>query len=165
MLSDGRSSRLHKNWLEKTCISSTELYLQVNTLKIGKVCSFELSLVSLYVAILPLHAAGLNLLHFCGYKSGLRLIFVPSKVSSGVREVIFLQFCCSLKEDVNGCLQLEQFGPCPKLKLAVFLTNVLTGQLWLREIYVAHAFAPPEGLRFLRGEWEQLSCEIIPFEW
>lgn len=86
-------------------------------------CGFELSLFSLYVAIL--HTVGLNLLHFCGYKSGLRLIFVTSKVSSSIREAIVLQFHCTLKEDVNGSLQLEQFGPCPKLNLGVFLTNVL----------------------------------------
>lgn len=115
--------------MEKTCISSTELYLQVNNFEIGKVCSFELSLVSLYVAILPLHAAGLNLLHFCGYKSGLRLIFVTSRVSSGIRVAIVLQILCSLKEDLNGSLQLEKFGPWPKLKLRVVLTNVLAGLL------------------------------------
>lgn len=165
MPSDGRSSRLPKNSLEKTCISSTELYLQVKKLKTGEVCGFELSLVSFYVAILPLHTAGLNFLHFCGYKSGLRLIFVTSKVSSDIREAVVLQFHCSLKEDISGSLQLKQFGPCSKLKLGVFMSNVLAGLLWLRGIYVAHSFAPPEGLWFLRGEWEQLSCEMIHFQW
>lgn len=165
MLSDRRSSRLHKNWLERTCISSTELYLQVNNLKWGIVCSFKLSLFFLYVAILPLHTAGLNLLHFHGHKSGLRLIFITSKVSSGIREAIGLQFHCSLKKDVNGSLQLEQFGPWPELKLGVFLTNVLAVLLWLRGIYIAHSFVPLEGLQFLRGEWAQLYCEIIHFEW
>lgn len=165
MLSGGRSSRLHKNWLEKTCISSTELYLQVNNLKIGKECSFELSLVSFHVAILPLHVAGLNLLHFCGYKAGLGLIFVTGKVSSGIRKTIVIQFHCSLEEDVDGSLQLKRFGPCPKLKLRVFLANVLGGLLWLRGISVAHSFEPPEGLQFLRAEWEHLSCEIIHFDW
>lgn len=90
-------------------------------------CSFELSLVSLHVAMLPLYAAGLNLLHFCCHKGGLELIFVTGKVSSGIGEAVVLQFHCSLKEDVNGALQLKQFEPCPKLKLRVFLTNVLAG--------------------------------------
>lgn len=76
----------------KTCISSTEPYLQVNYFKIQKVCYFALNSISC-LAVVPLHAARLNIARFCGYKAGLRFILVVSRVSSNTGETIVAQSC------------------------------------------------------------------------
>ena len=91
----------------KTCINFTELYLQVNYFKIQNVCCSALNSISC-LTVVPLHGIGLNIAHYCGYKAGLRFIFVVSGISSDTGEYHTVLLALLLNKDL---LKLENFVP------------------------------------------------------